>query len=268
MHTLRSMFGVGLLAALAHMACGVGEVGNDGFALLGASACDTTYFADIENDFDAQVDLATPGSSPQIVFDAFIPGSTTKILQTYRLQITLPAAFGFSGFGAPGASVGQLDFDFGSDHDFDLPADYTIPHVAIDANTAFADSKANFPNPIYEAGIDATATHAVGGGGVHVFTISMPSGGTNFGGVCSYFDTNTRFTLPAGIVQLPATPGSYDVEIDALSVDPDTGDATDDAGLPPISYARTIPIQVPEPAALLAAIAAIASLAALRGRRD
>lgn len=267
MHTVRSMFLIGLLAALAHMACAVGEVGPEGFAALGGPAdCDTNYFADIEDDFDAQIDLTTPGASPQFVFDAFIPGSATRILQTYRLQITLPAAFGFNGFGAPGTSVGRLDFDFGSDHDFDLPPGYTIPHVAIDANTAFADSKANFPNPIYEAGFDATATHALGGGGVHVFTITMPSGGTSFGGVCSYFDTNTRFTLPAGFVQLPATPGSYDVEISALSVDPDTGDAADNAGLPPISYVRTVPIQVPEPTSALT-IAAIASLTALRGRR-
>lgn len=263
MHTMRSMFLVGLLAALAHMACGVGEVGNDGFAALGASVCDTTYFADIEDDFDAQVDLATPGASPQFLFDAFIPGSSTKILQTYRLQITLPSAFGFNGFGAAGASVGQLDFNFGSDRDFDQ-SDYTIPHRAIDANTAYADS---LLNGVYDPGVDAIASHQLGVGNAHVFTISMPSGGTNFGGVCSYFDTNTRFTLPAGFVQLPATPGSYDVEISALSVDPDTGDATDNAGLPPISYARTVPIQVPEPASLLATIAGIASLLALRGRR-
>jgi hypothetical protein len=206
---------------------------SSGFAALGESACDTTYLADIENDFDAQVDLATPGAAPLIVFDAYVPGSTTKILQTYSLQITLPPAFGWSGFGAAGASVGQLDFNFGNDHDFDQ-SDYTIPHRAIDANTAYADSLAN---GVYDAGVDAVATHQLGPGS-------------------------------AGIVQLPATPGSYDMEIDALSVDPDTGDATDNAGLPPISYARTFPIQVPEPAPLLAAIAAMASLAALRGRRD
>ena len=159
--------------------------------------------------------------------------------------------------------VGQLDFNFGSDHVFDQ-SDYQIPHRAIDANTAYADS---LKNGSYDAGIDATATHSIGPGGAHVFTITMPSGGTNFGGVCSYFDTNTRFTLPAGIVQLPATPGSYDVEFAALSVDPDTGDATDNAGLPPIAYARTEPIHVPEAAHALASLAAIASLAALHRRR-
>jgi hypothetical protein len=265
MHTLRSMFGVGLLAALAHMACAVGEVSSEFAALGGASACDTTYFADIEDDFDAQIDLATPGASPQFVFDAYIPGSAAKILQTYELKITLPAAFAFNGFGAAGASVGQLDFDFGSDHTYESPADYTIPHRAIDPNTAYADS---LLNGAYDPGVDAVATHAIGVGGAHVFTISMPSGGTNFGGVCSYFDTSTRFWLPPGFVQLPSTPGSYDVEISALSVDPDTGDATDNAGLPPISYVRTVPIQVPEPAASAVAIAAIASLAALRGPRN
>jgi hypothetical protein len=262
MYTLRSVFGVGLLAALAHMACAVGEV-SSGLLAAGTSGCDTTYFADIESDFHAQVDLSTPGSSPQIVFDAYIPGSTTKILQTYQLTISLPPEFGFNGFGEAGASVGQLDFNFGNDHVFDQ-SDYMIPHRAIDANAAYADS---LKNGVYDAGVDATASHALGGGGEHVFTISMPSGGTNFGGVCSYFDTNTRFTLPAGIVQLPAAPGSYDIGIAALSVDPDTGDATDNAGLPPISYERTVPVHVPEPARALASLAAVASLGALRGRR-
>ncbi len=178
MHGTRSIFLVGLLAVLAHMACAVGEVQNAALIAAGFSSCDTTYLADIESDFAAQVDLATPGGSPQILFDAYIPGSTTKILQTYQLTITLPAAFGFNGFGAAGASVGQLDFNFGSDHIFDQ-SDYTIPHRAIDANNAYADS---LKNGVYDAGIDATATHTIGQGGAHVFTITLPSGGTSYGG--------------------------------------------------------------------------------------
>jgi hypothetical protein len=250
------------------MACAVGEVEQPRFLRGLVADCDDSYFADIENDFDAQIDLSTPGASPAIVFDAYIPGSAMKILQTYQLRIELPATFGFTGFGAPGASVGQLEFDFGSDRSFDYnavgpPADYTIPHRALDANTAYADSLAN---GAYDPGVDAVATYELGQAGERIFTITMPSGGTSFGGVCSYFDTSTRFTLAAGIVQLPATPGSYDVEIVATSVDPDTGDANDQQGTAPTVYQLTVPVAVPEPAAGAIGAAAIAALVALRQR--
>lgn len=57
----------------------------------------------------------------------------------------------------------------------------------------------------------------------------LPSGGTDFGGNCSFFDTDIRFIPPAGIVQLPAVDRSYGVAPTATSVDPDTSDANDDA---------------------------------------
>ena len=95
----------------------------------------------------------------------------------------------------------------------------------------------------------------------------LPSGGTKRGGHCSYFDTDIRFTLPAGVVQLPAVAGSYDVMLTATSVDPDTGDANDHQGKPPIVYQRTIPVWVPEPGASALGLAAIAPLAALARRR-
>jgi hypothetical protein len=98
----------------------------------------------------------------------------------------------------------------------------------------------------------------------------LPSGATNnngFGGNCSYFDTDVRFTLPAGILQLPSQPGDYQVTVRATSVDPDTGDQDDQAGTPPTIYERTVPVTVPEPVAALGSIAAGMTLAALRRRR-
>ena len=96
----------------------------------------------------------------------------------------------------------------------------------------------------------------------------MPSGGTNnngAGGNCSYFDTDTRFTLVGGIVVLPDEPGDYEVTIKATSVDPDTGNEDDGQGTAPKVYERTVTVTGPEPGA--GAAAALAALAALAARR-
>jgi hypothetical protein len=260
---------IGALAALWLLgsACaGEHSVGLTKLVAGGSPSC-TAYLADVEDDFHLDADTSVPGASPPIVFDMSIPGFATQILLTHDVVITLPAAFGFAGFGAPGTSVGSWDFDFSKDGVFDPPFDYRIPHVAIDANHAYADT---FANGSYDVTIDSTAVHSFGGGGTHVFTITLPSGGTNNngqGGNCSYFDTDTRFTLPAGIITLPVTPGSYDVAIVATSVDPDTGDANDGQGVAPTVYQRTVPIQVPEPAAALAGSVALAALARRRSAR-
>lgn len=244
-----------------------------GFRALAAFAggpCGTAYLADVEDEFRLDVDLATPGASPAIVFEMAIPGFPgDQILLTRQLVVTLPTAFGFAGFDAlgAGAQIGQWDFDFGSDLSYDPPADYTIPHRAISANQAYADT---FLNGAYDPGIDSIATHTTGGGGEHVFTVTLPSGGTNnngAGGNCSYFDTDVRFTLPAGIVTLPNAPGSYDVTVTATSVDPDTGDQDDGQGTAPTVYQRTLPVSVPEPESSLAALAALAGLAGRRAAR-
>jgi hypothetical protein len=204
----------------------------------------------------------------------FIPGFATTILLTRQIEITLPASFGFAGFDAlgAGAGIGSWDFDFSNPGNgvFDPlnPAgyDYRIPHIGDDPDLAWADTRLN---GLYDAGIDSTAAHSTGIGGEHVFTLILPSGGTNnngAGGNCSYFDTDTRFILNAGIIQLPQTPGSYDVEIVATSVDPDTGDADDQQGTPPTVYQRTVHVTVPEPATAAIGSAAVAALVALRRR--
>lgn len=246
------------------MAC-VGEH-SASFKLLAAFAggpCGTAYLDDVEDEFRLDVDLTTPGISPALIFEMAIPGFPgDQILQTRQIVITLPASFGFNGFDAlgAGAQIGQWEFDFGSDLSFDPPGDYPIPHRAISANQAYADS---FKNGAYDAGIDSTASHATGGGGEHVFTVTLPSGGTNnngAGGNCSYFDTDVRFTLPAGIVTLPAVAGAYTAAIIATSVDPDTGDQDDGQGVAPTVYQRVVPLNVPEPTGAMAALAALATL--------
>jgi hypothetical protein len=254
---------VGLLAAVA----GNGPVG-----------CGDSYLAATESSMSLDAQLDTPGATPAVVFEMFMSFSQPPgpILLTRQAVFTLPAEFGFLGFdalGGPGPiQVGQWDFDYTNPGNgvFDplgpFGYDYRIPHFAIDANTAYADS---LPNDSYDAGTDAIATHSLGPGGTHVLTLVLPSGATNnngFGGNCSYFDTDVRFTLPAGILQLPQAAGSYDVTVVATSVDPDTGDADDQQGTPPTVYQRTIPVTVPEPAAGMLGAAAIAVLVGLRRR--
>jgi hypothetical protein len=263
-------FAAGALFLLGTACAGEDSPTLFALAAFAGGPCGSAYLADVEDEFRLDVDLSTPGASPAIVFEMAIPGFPgDQILLTREIVITLPASFGFAGFDAlgPGAQIGQWDFDFGSDLSYDPPADYTIPHRAISANEAYADTRLN---GTYDPGIDSTATHSTGGGGEHVFTVTLPSGGTNnngAGGNCSYFDTDTRFTLPAGIVTLPSTPGSYDVAIRATSVDPDTGDQDDGQGTDPTVYQRVVPINVPEPGGAAAALAGIAALRALTRRR-
>lgn len=274
----RSRLGIAIAGAfwLLGSAC-AGEHSN---ALLRALAppraagpCGTSYLADVADGFRLAADTATPGAAPAVVFEMFIPGSSpaSRILLTRRVVVTLPAEFGFEGFGAPGAAAGSWDFDFSRPGDgaFDPlfgEYDYRIPHRATGPDGAYADT---LLNGAFDAGIDSTATHALGVGGEHVFTIELPSGGTNnngAGGNCSYFDTDTRFTLPQGVVRLPPTAGIYDVTVIATSVDPDTGDADDRQGASPVVYQRTIPVAVPEPGAALAGLTAIAAAALRRSR--
>jgi len=277
MRTRRQLSLLAMGTALGSMAC-MGETSRGFLAALapsGAMSCGGAFLAATESSmsFDAQLD--TPGATTAVTFEMFVsflqaPG---PILLTREVVFTLPASFGFLGFDAlgGGAQIGQWDFDFTNPGNgvFDpgsAPSDYRIPHYAIDANTAYGDS---LLNSSYDVGVDTVATHTLGPGGVHVLTLVLPSGGTNGGGngSCSYFDTDVRFTLPAGIIQLPAQGGDYQVAIQATSVDPDTGDADDNTGAPPIVYQRTVPVHVPEPGASALGVISIAALAVRVRRR-
>jgi hypothetical protein len=78
-----------------------------------AADCGGRYLADVESGFQLTADTSVPGSSPPLVFEMFIPGGSiaAPILLTHDVVITLPAGFGFAGFGTAGTSVGSWDFD-------------------------------------------------------------------------------------------------------------------------------------------------------------
>ncbi len=271
MRSLRLWALLWFAVGLTHMAC-VGER-SDEVAMLaalsprGALACGASYLEVTESSMNLVADLGTPGATTGIVYEMNIPFAAGPLLKTRQVVFTLPAAFGFNGFNALGSSeIGTWEFDFAPPFGTFNPGTvgYTIPHYPIDANTAYADAK---KNGSYDAGVDPTATHSLGVGGAHVFTLDLPLGGANQGGNCSYFDTDVRYTLIDGILELPAVAGTYDASILATSVDPDTGDADNHAGVAPTTYQRTVPVTVPEPGAELSAIAAAAALAVVRARR-
>ncbi|RIL06792.1 MAG: hypothetical protein DCC71_05310 [Proteobacteria bacterium] len=252
-----------------------GEVSSPGLRMLAAAggACGTVYLAGIEESFALGGDLTVPGASPALTFDAFVPGAFgDQILLTRELTLRLPDEFGFAGFDFAGAGTVAAEWMFDYS-DFPDPfnqvfdeADYVIPVRATGADSAYADALANAS---FDDGQDPTVTHALAGE-QRVFSVFLPSGGTNNNGnasdPCSYFPTATRLALPAGLVTLPAQPGSYTVEVLATSVDPDTGDLNDQQGAPPMAYQRSFQVQVPEPDGALAGAASLGALA-LRARR-
>jgi hypothetical protein len=263
------------LAAAALSAAGiglggcVGEVAPGGGG-AGGGTCGDSYLAAVADTMRVQVAPATPGGSPPLVFEMYVPGpgagAGQPILKTREIVVRAPGAVGFLGFDAlgAGATIGAWEFDYlFPDGDFD-GANYTIPLRALAAASAYGD---NLLNGAYDAGVDGVASHELTGG-EHVFTVTLPGGGANNGTPCSYFDTDVRFTLAAGILTLPATPGDYPIEVTATSVDPDTGDADDGQGAPPQVYQRTASLVVPEPGAALGGAAAFAALAVRAARRQ
>lgn len=220
------------------------------------------FLEDVAPSASLEVDSGTPGESTGFTLFLFVP---TGVREPQEAVIRAPGSFGFLGFNALGASalISTWDFDFANPGNgtFD-GANFTIEHFAIDPNTAYSDSNAN---GVYDAATDPVVTHVQGLGGEHVFTLTMPNGAdgdpnNNF----SRFDTDVLFTMLDGILVNPAVPGSYDVEIEATSVDLDTGGASDGSGDAPLEFSQTVPVQVPEPAGELLAVAALACLGALR----
>lgn len=265
--TLRRLGGASLLLVLSlSPGCYSGERTSGQRAQAGvaaAVACGDAYLEALESSFDYSVDTLEAGQSTGLQF--FVSTLNDPTLETYRVDITLPAEFTFNGFDAlgSGAQIGRWEFEwFQADGTFDPNnIGFTIAEWAVDAHTAYADS---FVNGGYDAGVDPVATHTVGGGGEHRLALILPMGGADQGGNCTFFASDIRFTLFGGFFQLPAQPGDYTVSLTATSVDPDTGDATDGQGTEPSTYLRDVVVTVvPEPSSALLAGAALLVVVAL-----
>jgi hypothetical protein len=242
MRSHRSLkFASPLATAFVLSGCIAGERGDAAAAIarlatsaVSAVSCGDQFLEAHENTFALSTDSLTAGDTTGIEFT--MSTSFDPTLQVYLVTIALPAGFVFLGFDALGAGVeiGTWDFDFGNpDGVFDDPPGFTIPEYAIDFDDAYADS---LLNGFHDVGIDPTGAYAPGGAGAHIITLTLPDGGADFGENCTYFASDLRFRLADGLFQLPATPGEYTVSVTAISVDPDTGDATDNAGVEPSVY--------------------------------
>ncbi|MCL4686122.1 hypothetical protein KJ059_15380 [Myxococcota bacterium] len=225
---------------------------------------------------DVFLEAVAPSASFDV--DSSAPGSTTGLRVVFHIPqgvrevheavFVAPAAFGFLGFDAlgAGAPIGKWEFDFAlPDGVFDDPANRTLDHFALDADSAFSDSDAS-------GGLtatDPTVSHSLGLAGEHVFTISLPAGGDGDPGSClSRFPTDIRYTLFDGILVNPDSAGPYTVAIEATSIDLDTGGASDGFGPDePLLFTKDVIVQVPEPAAATLSAAALASVLLLRRRQ-
>ncbi len=212
-----------------------------------------------------EVDSSDPGVSTGIRVEFLVP---MGIREAQTVVITAPSEFGFLGFDAlgAGAQIGMWEFDFSNpDGVFDDPAGFTIDHFALGADTAFSDSDAS-------GGLtasDPTVAHTLGGGGEHIFTITLPSGGDGDTSSClSRFATDIRYTLLPGMIVNPAQAGDYMVSVGATSVDLDTGGVSDGTGPDqPLPFATDTVVTVPEPGPASTAGILLATLTALGRRR-
>lgn len=261
----------GLAGAAMSLGC-IGDV--LGFKVVASGApgdCGDVYLEAVENAVTLSLDSTVVGQPTGIRLEAFFPDHlATPILKSRRVVIRAPKEFQFQGFEALGqdAEVGRMEFDFANpDGVFEEnQIGATIPFFASGPTTAYTDNKFN---GIFDSGIDPTVSFTEELSGELVFDFQLPEGGANNGTACHYFAFDARYTLLTGLILLPDTPGIYQFEVAATSVDPDTGNDDDSSGTAPSSFQKSFLIVVPEPETPLLAVAALFVLAALRrGRKD
>lgn len=185
---------------------------------------------------------AAPGTQA-LVFSNLAPGRptgfridsaiTTGQSQTYQVVLTLPPEFIFNGFdalGPAGTRIGAYGFDFNAGSP---GADRLFPVYSIDGDSAWVDSNLDGnTNPL-----KPQIQHSYDGQQNNVITITLPRGGDgSTSNNTAGFSSAVMASLRSGIFTTPATPGQYQATLRFTSVDPDTGDANDNAGSPPESF--------------------------------
>lgn len=154
--------------------------------------------------------------------------------QTYQLVITLPASYTFNGFtalGPAGTRIGAYGFEF----DAGSPGpDRLFPIYSTDIDSAWVDANLDGTPNALKPQIEYTQD----GSQNHVLTITLPRGGDGSTSVNeARFSSDVMAFLRTGIFTNPASAGSYPVALNFTSVDPDSGDANDNAGTAPETFA-------------------------------
>ena len=197
--------------------------------------------------------LSSPAPTTKILLD---PPARDHAAGRVRLQRVRRAR--------PAPSVGQLDFNFGSDHVFDLDPSRLHDPAPRDRREQRLRRQPQERQLRRRHRRHRRPTRS-GGGGEHVFTITMPSGGTNFGRRLlvlrhrhALHAARRHRAAPGDAGQLRRRRSSRSRSIPTPATRPTTRACRRS------SYARTVPVQVPEPGPALASLAAVASLGALR----
>ncbi|CAK9046823.1 Uncharacterized protein SCF082_LOCUS26301, partial [Durusdinium trenchii] len=155
--------------------------------------------------------------------------------------LTLPPEFtfnGFDSFGPAGTRIGAYGFEFDG---ISAGPDRLFAVYSIDADSAFVDTNLDGNQNALKPQIE----HSRDGAQNHLITITLPRGGDGTTAVgTAGFSSDIMASLRSGIFSNPAAAGDYTVTLDFTSVDPDSGDAHDNAGTPPETFQlqRTVTI--------------------------
>lgn len=219
---MRTLFLLGLVTVIAACAeLDEPETSGDtsGPAVFTAPATQTLAFSDL-----------APGRDMGFRIDSAI---TFGQRQAYQVVITIPASYSFNGFtalGPAGTRIGAYGFEFNSGS---AGPDRLFPVYSIDADSAWVDTNLDgMTNPL-----KPSIEYSQDGSQNHILTITLPRGGdglTNVGE--AGFSSDIMAFLRTGIFANPATGGAVPISVTLTSVDPDSGDANDNAGSPPETF--------------------------------
>ena len=153
--------------------------------------------------------------------------------QAYQVVITLPASYQFNGFdlfGPEGTRIGAYGFEFNSGS---AGPDRLFPIYSVDRDSAWVDANLDGTfNPL-----KPQIQYSQDGSQNHVVTITLPRGGDGMtGSQTAGFSSDVMAFFRTGVFTNPATGGQVPITLDFTSVDPDTGDANDNAGSAPETF--------------------------------
>jgi hypothetical protein len=161
-------------------------------------------------------------------------------LETYRAVVTYPDGFRFKGFdalGPAGVEVGALTLDFEADG----TAALIVPLRSLSFGSAYADV---IPDGRFSPGLEPVLRHS----DAATFVLRLPLGGdANAATRVAPFDSRVTLVLLAGLITSPRQAGTYVITAELLSVDPDTDDADDGVGAPPMALAFDVTQQIVPP---------------------